>query len=86
MTTTASSTQFIWDKSSRTFSTEASDLGFRAGQFTTATRIQLTSRHDDRKPVTFRVSEVHDAEGDITHWKMIPVLRNVDFTLTIWND
>ena len=86
-TVTVSSTQFTWDSDSRTFSTEASDLGFRAGQFTPATRIKLTSRHAGRKPVIFRVSDViRDTEGDITHWKMIPVLRDVDFTLTIWND
>lgn len=87
-----STRDFSWNKFTKTFSTEISDLGpdFNFGKiYDDACDQGLTLvSHVTNKEIVFGISEIKDKEGDILCWNLIPAekkYRNL-YKMTIFND
>jgi hypothetical protein len=85
--------RFTWNKATREFTAEASDLGLRAG-FTFGQiwddscdeGLTLASRYPGQSDAVCVVDRTETSEGDILAWHLKPVQCGLNFTVTIYND
>lgn len=82
-----SARQLRWDRASRVFTADISDLNGFGQVWDDACDVGLTLLGPaGRESVVVVTDEKVDREGDILWWELTPISREHHFTVTVYND